>query len=533
MPARDGRGTVGHLSVPPNTSTAVDVCIVGAGPAGITLARELAGSRCSVVLLESGTETDDRRARELTRGTTHGDPFPALDVQRARRFGGSANTWQIEIGGGRLGGRFAELQPVDFERRDELPGSGWPFGYGTLRPYYGRARAHLALQSDDRDASGTFDDFEDADLAFAPRTTFTGAADELRELPNVRLVLGASVVRLELVDDAVRRVHARRYDASALEVDAAAVVLAAGAIENARLLLLSGIGERLDAVGRYLMDHPVVAGGILRPASRAVFARMGRFDHGMPGTHATGVLRLSDAALRRRELLGFGALFYPQPRTFGSPAVAAAKALARPRGSTPRELGRQLAVAARGLDEVALKVARRVARREPTAMHGLRGGWTQLDERELRRYTLFEVQNVTEQAPVRDNRVVLSSERDAFGCPRADVHWRWDELSRASVRAAQRLLADDLRRARLGELVLAERDGWPILLDGAHHIMGTTRMSAGAGSGVVDATGRVHGVANLFVAGSSVFPTGGFVNPTLTVIALAARLADELGRGVR
>jgi len=145
----------------------------------------------------------------------------------------------------------------------------------------------------------------------------------------------------------------------------------------------------------------------------------------------------------------------------------------------------------------------------------------------------FEMWSTVEQAPNPDSRVTLGNQRDALGMPRIEVDWRLTELDKRSLQAGHQAVAEELGRTGLGRLQIdpwltADLTSWAPELDGGHHHMGTTRMSADPAKGVVDADCRVHGMTNLYVAGSSVFSTSGSANPTLTIVALALRLAGHL-----
>ena len=145
------------------------------------------------------------------------------------------------------------------------------------------------------------------------------------------------------------------------------------------------------------------------------------------------------------------------------------------------------------------------------------------------RYGTLDVIVHAEQAPDRDNRITLSERRDSLGTRMAHLHWEWRPIDIDSVARMQELLKAELARSGVGRLDLSRVDGRPELFNaGLHHHMGTTRMHADPRRGVVDEECRVHGVGNLFVAASSVFPTGGYINPTLTVLALAIRIADRV-----
>lgn len=136
-----------------------------------------------------------------------------------------------------------------------------------------------------------------------------------------------------------------------------------------------------------------------------------------------------------------------------------------------------------------------------------------------------------EPAPNPDSRVVLVGDRDELGLQRVALDWRLSEADKRNVRQTLELFGAEIGRAGIGRpKILYEEDdsGWPEDLGGGEHLMGTTRMSDDPKQGVVDRHCRVHGMANLFVAGSSVFPTAGGATPTLMIVALAIRLADHL-----
>ena len=142
-----------------------------------------------------------------------------------------------------------------------------------------------------------------------------------------------------------------------------------------------------------------------------------------------------------------------------------------------------------------------------------------------RRFAAFELIVNLEQAPDPGNRITLGHDRDRFDLPTAAIHWRWGALDQTNLARIHAIVAVELERQGLGRVEVhagAPQD------PNAHHHMGTTRMHPDPRRGVLDEHARVHGVSNLFVAGSSVFPTGGFANPTLTIVALALRLAEHL-----
>jgi choline dehydrogenase-like flavoprotein len=143
----------------------------------------------------------------------------------------------------------------------------------------------------------------------------------------------------------------------------------------------------------------------------------------------------------------------------------------------------------------------------------------------------WRVRAMFETEPRAVNRVSLSDRKDGLGWPRARVHWTVSDFDLRCMRESFGLISERLRRAGVGALELAIPDtpeGWRRAIEGGKHHMGTTRMHEDPCLGVVDPDGRVHGCHNLYVTGSSVFPSGGYANPTLTIVALALRLAEHL-----
>lgn len=549
-------------AVPPGTLVNADVCVVGAGPAGITLALELAGRGVEVCLLESGGLEPDPAAQALCAAEVTGEPFERLDESRRRQFGGAANLWNSAVGDAQVGFRCGPLDPIDLEPRDWLPHyEGWPFGRDELDPFYARAQRVCALGPFSYGPESWEDerarrlDVDGGELAtsvwqLGVQHTFTHDHREaVRTAPGLAAYLNANVVEIETTEAAgeVTALRVATLGGGEFRVAARAYVLATGGVENARLLLASdrvqrgGLGNGHDLVGRYFMAHQYVRCGELTPRSPELFERATLYDtRRVGGVLAIGKLDFTADVLRRERLLNVSAALLPRHRLHkrlrqGSvdSFVALARSAARLR--LPEDAGRHLRNVVEGLDYVAAAMLRKASGHRlfrywvpgPDLING--GGWAELPDKE-RRFATFEVILHAEQAPDPENRVTLTADRDALGNRMPRLHWRWDEASLDSVRRAQRVLAAALARTGLGTLRI-ELDGERpnLVFPGLHHHMGTTRMHADPARGVVDANCRVHGVGNLFVAGCSVFPTGGYINPTLTIVALAIRLADHLG----
>jgi choline dehydrogenase-like flavoprotein len=502
-------------SLPDTSQVDTDVCIVGAGPAGITVARELEGEPFRVCLVESGGTAPDEEAQSLSELDVQDSELTPDARERRRQLGGNANLWRVGRRPVRSLVRYLPLDRIDFEARPWVPHSGWPFTRSVLDPYYERAHRAAGLgafdyETPDRPTPFRLDEVRTSVEWFGTGRPFTrDAIDELVCSRNVTVLAHANVAELHESADGgrVERVDVACLDGKRHAVTARLFVLAAGGIENPRLLLLSsgksrvGIGNANDLVGRFFMDHLHVLGTLL-PADREMFARAGLYDvRALPGGRVMGCkLNVAPELMQREGLLN-----------------SALKLDARPRA-------RPLPAYARTYARLALK--HRQAR--PSFF-----GWSQLP-RPQRRFAEFVTHLQVELAPVPSNRVTLSDRLDRLGRPLAAIHWRWDDLSRRSAIATARILTESFARAGLGRLEMPDDDPPPLPNAlGINHHIGTTRMHSDPGQGVVDPDCRVHGIANLFVAGSSVFPTGGYANPTLTILALAIRLADRIREEMR
>jgi choline dehydrogenase-like flavoprotein len=495
---RDARG------IPADTVLDTDVCVVGAGAAGITLARELAAVPVRVTVLESGGLTPDRRTQDLLRARSTGAPYFPLHWIRTAALGGTTDQW---------GGQCRPLDAIDFEARPEIPLSGWPFGRGHLLHYYERAQAVCQLGPFAYDAEAWPDPARPAlplqgDRArtaifqLSPPTRFGVAyRDDLARAARVDVYLHASATELETTPegDAVTHVRVACLRGPRFRVAARLVVLAAGGIETPRLLLLSsrahpaGLGNAHDLVGRCFMEHLHLDCGILELDDSRLAAL---YDPHLAGsTSIKGALVLSPDTLRREGLPSYSALLDTRVPTVVRRAL--------------RWLPESVAWRLR------TERARRL--RNDRAARPIPGTRT--------------VHSRMEQVPNPESRVTLGDERDALGRRRARLDWRLTALDKRSMRRALAILGEEVTRAGVGRWRAAldnDDAGWREPPHGGHHHMGTTRMHPDPRRGVVDADGRVHGTTNLYVAGPSVFPTVGHANPMLTIVALALRLADHI-----
>jgi choline dehydrogenase-like flavoprotein len=523
--------------LPHLTQFDTDVCIVGAGAAGITLARELAGTALDVCLVESGGFTADPQTQSLYDLESTGVALRENYMSRARYFGGSCNLWA---------GRSMLLSELDLQPRDWVADSGWPISYAELAAYYSRAAAVLELpgvteQDFDRYQSRISTDekeiFSNGD--FVPTTSLWAKSPQrfgadfrslLRRAANIRVLLNASITKINLngAGKTVESVTAMTLGGGSFQVRARHYVLACGGLENARLLLVSrdqqpnGVGNQFDLVGRYFMDHPrAVFGKVHVPASRRLRALRGR---PLPDGKLQIGIGLSAETQRRERLLNHYVTLESQTSGYTQARyqamVQTAKVLLRKGHAGSRWDFRRMKVS--DLPNMVYLLSPKELM--PHLLYRWYVAAREAIPRRPKPQTYIAVY-FCEQPPDRDSRVTLTESTDRLGMPQLKLHWHIGESVTRSILRMQELLGNRLRESGVGHLE-PTTDG--INFTDASHHTGTTRMSAGAESGVVDTQCRVHGVENLFVAGSSVFPCAGHANPTITIVALSLRLAAHL-----
>jgi choline dehydrogenase-like flavoprotein len=510
------------------------VCVIGAGAAGISLTRRLLAAGHEVVLLESGGLDYEAQIADLSAGENVGADYYDLEDSRLRFFGGTTAIW---------GGRCAELDPIDLEARDYVPHSGWPIAWSELSHYYDQARPSFGLPRqrlglDRMRAAGVPLPAFDPQQLEMPLWTFDQrfnrfTFDSCRDIeanPKARIVTHATVTAIRPGESGrgIEAVEARSLSGAAVTVRAEAFVLAAGGIENARLLLANRLGNEHDQVGRYFMEHPHARGGrIVEAASWNLMKAFGR-RHCVDGVDLAALITPSEALQRREGILNTSlTIVGRQPerarKFWGMKAYDGIK-----HSIAPTRTGRALWMTAK---KAAAWTQQRIDPARPWLLHKI----GMVDVALLVR---------AEQAPNPDSRVLLGTDKDALGVPRVTLDWRLSEIDARSVSVLVDTLGRELERLGLGKVEPADwladgARGWrsddlisshPI---GGFHHMGTTRMSNSPRTGVTDADTRVHGLGNLYVAGSSLFPTGGWANPTLTIAALALRTADTISAGLK
>jgi choline dehydrogenase-like flavoprotein len=500
-------------SLPNESLIEGDICIVGAGAAGISLALDWNNSPYKVVLLEGGGFAYDPKIQDLYAGKTTGQPYYPLMSARLHYFGGTTGHWA---------GFCSIFDQIDFQKRDWVKYSGWPIGPADLEPYYIKAQKNLELGP--FNYSAEFWQKKDPDLVplvaqsdviwnkiwqFSPPTRFGEKyKNDIVQSRNIHLYTYANAVQILTNDEgsAIKELIVKNPEGGQQRVRAKKYILACCAIQNARLLLasnqhfLKGLGNNNDLVGRFFMEHLEIKCAELW-LSKPDPLKLYSFSFGV--TKARAELAIQAQKQKEYEILNGTVSLLPLEMAKKMKPAIEAWNQQDPRTSADRFIG--------GYAKVEKETA--------LPSSGSRG------------YQLF---TRIEQAPNPESRVTLDTERDGLGMPRAMLHWELSPLEKRSLRKIYELIGQEVGRAGVGRVRLMEfltdtsNQSWPSFTGGGWHHMGTTRMNDNPKQGVVDSDCKVHGISNLYIAGSSCFCTAGAVNPTLTLVALTLRLSDHL-----
>ncbi|HWF65321.1 MAG TPA: GMC family oxidoreductase [Rhizomicrobium sp.] len=487
-------------SLPKDTVLSTDLAIIGGGPAGITLALALANSGLNILLLEAGATKFEAHSQNLYQGSESGVSYVPLDSGRLRYLGGGTNHW---------GGWCRPLDEIDFESRAAVPYSGWPFTRKEIEPYFQRAQQLVeagpwiydaaddamsdlgqVIKLGDGGVYTSWFQFSKTRNGILPTHFGARYQNDLKAAPHVTPLINANVTGIRLARDGgqVDHLDCATLAGNGFTVKPRYAVLAAGAIENARLMLASddvmttGVGNGNDLVGRFFADHPI-------PRNVATLVV---FDGGLAPFYANALTLPNGAILRAA--LSPNAQFLRQHGVVGSLTTVENDVKLDPFATAAVETTAE----ALGVD----------------ASHA----------------RAFSLGCGMELLPDPERRLTLSGQRDALGMPRLNLNMTIADDDFARFRLTLAELGRQLLAARSGMLHLSysTRGEWLKAMDWGNHHMGTTRMHDDPKSGVVDADSKVHGVGNLYVAGSSVFPTYGSSNPTMNLVALTLRLGDHL-----
>jgi len=498
-----------------------DICIIGAGAAGISIALEFMNSNYQVVILEGGGFEYDDRIQELYNGKTTGQPYYPIKSSELHYFGGTTGHW---------GGMCALFDPIIFQKRDWVTDSGWPITQETLLPYYLRASVNVDIDNNDFDLKYwqkqdpgfvplPFDDevVWSKIWKFSKPTRFgTKYRDAIVNAKNIHLYTYANVVDITANESlqSIKTVTVKNYAGKTLTASARYFILACAGIQNPRILLAAnkqatkGLGNENDLVGRYFMENAEFKSAELWLYQKS---ELNLYMNVQPRVRAELAIKPKKQA--EFEILNGMVSFTPLNYAKQMPSYIQLWNTPDPRVN--EEQSRQAMYKTAG-----------------SLIHRLLEKFK--SEESKKKHQAFQMTLRLEQSPNPLSRVTLGDEKDELGMPRANLNWAFTPLEKKSIRKIYEIIGQQAGEAGIGRVRLMEElwdqndDTLPVTTSGGWHHMGTTRMSEDPKKGVVDADCKVHGIQNLFIAGSSCFTTGSAVNPTYTIVALSIRLADHI-----
>ena len=457
------------------------VCIIGSGPAGISLALQLEKQKIPCLIVEAGGFERSEEGQSNFKGKVIGDHYIDLEIARLRYFGGSSGHWS---------GWCRPLDEVDFEARNGVKNSGWPIRKKDLDPYTIKTNSILEINAFPPNKPLN-DNLEEIYFRFSAPVRFGNKyREDIEKSPLISLLINSPI--MDIVPTAKKISHINLYSKNGIaqQISAKYFALCAGGIENSRLLLWSnqlhrsGVVPNSQTLGKYWMEHPVYKAG---DTALYTFTKL----------HVKHSLGLRFYAPTSKFLHAHGIGNFGMRLTTGENPI---KALIKD----------GLCIAPNFFTTLAQK-----------ANEGL--------------VCSAELRLAWEQIPVSENRIELSNEKDALGMPRTNLYWKKQPQDRTSAEAAMKLFGSYLIKENLGRAKvvswLANGKDYPEDDERiSFHHMGGTRMASTSAEGIVDANCKVFGVDNLYIGGSSVFPTGGHANPTYTIVQLALRLGDHIAQ---
>jgi choline dehydrogenase-like flavoprotein len=510
-----------YLSAKPPETIHTQVCIIGAGAAGITIARNLKNSE-RVTLVDSGNFGLDNRTQSLYEGKNLALKYFDLLKCRLRYFGGTTNHW---------GGYCRTNDPIDYEGRPDLNLPEWPVKSDELEPYIERAKKELGLKYDffdhtellkdkgiskDQLIDDITDGLQTKIFQVSSKTKFSRIyRDELKKQSNLDVLLNLNAVHIELSTDGlnIEFILLRNLKGEETRIYAQKFIIACHGIENARLLLNSnnrqkqGIGNTSGHVGKYFMEHAHIDASRLIPTDN--FPKFYDFSL-LRRQKLNANISFTDEFTRKNKMLQYYCRFFP---VYAEDSVLNAARRLKQSLNQPysASLYYDLSKSVSNIQEITKFVISNLHWHSPTPKY-------------------YYLNHRIEQAPNPNSRVVISSEKDEVGAYKADLNWELNNHDYDAFKKGQDKIVMELSALNAGRFELEEIT--PSLvkqrLKGHYHHTGTTRMSENIDSGVVDKNCKVHGINNLYIAGSSVFPTAGYSGPTLVILALSYRLAEHI-----
>lgn len=514
-----------------STKHVYDYCILGGGVAGITLANELLASGKRVCIVEGGDETFTMDSQNLYSPAVQPTEYEDPTYDRLRFLGGSSNHWENST---------SEFHPSDFKTKDWIAHSGWPISFDDVKPFYSRAALYCGTGSDGYNTAhwskhfGKTDIFESSQkinanivkAAIPPVHFFSKYGMPLKESQNVTIFKNANLVDLNFNAQTltVESIDFSNYSDVKHTVAADTFILCLGGIENARYMLIfnekykDALGNKSKNVGHYFMDHPVLRAAKLYPKKKDDFALFTMREH-IDERFINGFIEMNESTLSQEEISNIRVPLFEKSNFIISEGIESFHVLgsAIEQEAIPDYFGQHMMNVLGDIDMVAEAVSRKTFSNKLFDYADDFGG--------------YDLAIMIEQTPKYDNKVFLSDKVDKLGLKKIKIDWTLHDDDINRMWKALDVMAKEIGRLNVGRLKVMKEYEERLRREKlffSHHHMGTTRMADSVQSGVVDRNLKVFNTSNLYIAGSSVFPTGSHVPPTLTITALTIKLAEHL-----
>ena len=509
-----------------------DVCILGGGVAGIVLAKELLSKGTSIIILDSGSEVYEQQTQDLYKAESKPEIFPTPASSRLRFLGGSSNHWENSV---------ERFDPIDFKKREWVAHSGWPINYEDVAKHYPKAEEYCGVGKESfnleywedklnfKDIFSTSELLDTAisKLAVPPTRFFQKYGEELTKKSNIKILKNANVINIDFDSEkqSVNSVTFRALNKPHCKVEAKTFIMCFGGIENARMLLTFNekyndkLGNQFDNVGRYFMEHPTIRAAHFYPLHNKlnkIYAGILDDSHFIHGR-----CKLKESTQYKHQTNNLRLYFNERSKLDLSDGISSSHILtdSLKKSEIPDDFGAHIINVLKDIDLISETYLRK------------KFNTSFVDNADD--FLGYQIVSMIEQTPDKNNRITLGDTRDSLNIKKISIDFRVTESDKKSAWRSLELLAQDPILQSLGRIrLLKKRESriWGSQLGFGHHHMGTTRMSNKINDGVVDSNSKVFGTKNLYIAGCSVFPTGGHVPPTLTIVAMTIKLADELKR---
>lgn len=452
-----------------------DICIVGAGAAGITIANKLGKNGLKIALCEAGSEEYTEESQDNYKGEITGDHYFDLDIARLRYLGGTTNHWN---------GWCRSFEPVDFDRGYLGNEYKWPISYNELFKFRKEACDILEI-ANDFDFNKTENNYvKKIKFQFSPPVRFKDKYQfDLKKSSNISLLLNANLEDISGDHNTINYAYFKSYTNKKIKIKASRFIFAMGGIENSRFLLWfakkyqTKYFDDNTPIGKYWMEHPHFNLG-----SALVEKSVTNHPYYSLTANTQKQAKILNCGFRINKITS---------------------------SNTTKGMIKELLC-------VAPRVGQKIA--ELASKNIVCGA------------TFFAA---WEQSANISNTITLSNKKDKFGIPRVKLKWQKNSFDRENIKKSVSifnswLLEKNLGRIQLNKWILKDLD-YPINDElGGYHHMGGTRMSSNSKLGVVDKNCKVYGSKNLYMAGSSIFTTGGHNNPTLPIVQFSLRLSEHL-----